>query len=126
METTVYGYSVMEAGDLATAWMPAIAANFSRISAHDHDGVDSVLLTASSITKFSSTVLAVGWVSQGSGMYRQLITVPAAVLEFNSYDIFIYITSTGERIFPTVIRVSATTYYIYVNDNTLALTVKYG
>ena len=125
METTVYGYSIMEAGDLAPVWMPAIAANFERLSDHDHDGSDSPLLTASSVAKHSSTVLAVNWVSQGGGMYRQLVTVPAAVLEFNSYDIYIY-TSTGERIYPTVIRVSATTFYIYVNDNTLALTVKYG
>lgn len=128
METTVYGYKIPEAGDIAagaSGWMTAIEDNFERVSDHDHDGTDSVALTPAATTAFSSTVSSGSWSSQGAGMYRQTITVPAALLEFNNYIPSVYITSTGERIYPTLTRVTATTYYIYVNDNTLALTVKY-
>lgn len=125
METTAYGYKIMEANDIASVWMQAIMDNWERMSDHDHDGSDSVALTPAAITAYSSTVLAASWSAQGDGMYRQTITVPSGILEINSYDTYVYITSTGERIYPTIVRVSATSFYIYVNDNTLALTIKY-
>lgn len=126
MNTLTYGQKIPESGDLASVWMGGIEDNFTRLDAHDHDGVDSPLLTPASVTKYSSTVSSGSWSSAGGGMYTQTITVPASITEFNSSDIYIYITSTGERIFPGIVRASATTYTITVNDNSLALTVKYN
>lgn len=126
MQTLTYGFKKPVDGDSADTWMTALEDNVTRVDGHSHNGVDSPLLDATAIAKFETTVAHASWSSQGGGMYRQTITVPAAVLEFDDYDIFIFDTSTKERIFTTVTRVSATTYYIYVNDNSLDLTVKYG
>lgn len=126
MITTAYGYKVMEAGDLANVWMPAIEDNWTRMSAHNHDGVDSVLLTPDSISKFTSSISHLSWGAPTAGIYSQTITVPAAVLEVNDYELYTYITSTGERIYPSITRASATTFTIAVNDNTIDLTVRYG
>jgi hypothetical protein len=126
METTSYGYGIPEALDLASVWMQALADNWERISDHDHDGVDSPALTAAALSKFTSTITSGSWSAGSGGMYSQTITVPAAVLEFNSFDIYVYVTSTGERIYPGIVRASATTWTITVNDNSLNLTAKYG
>lgn len=124
--TTAYGYKIMEEGDPALTWMDDTEDNWNRMSAHDHDGTDSTLLTPNAITKYSSTISGSAWGSDlGGGMYKQTITVPAGISEFNSFDVMVYITSTGERIFPRFIRTSATTYEIYSNDSSLACTVKY-
>lgn len=123
--TTAYGYKVPAAGDLASVWMPNEEDNWTRISGHAHDGVDSKLLVPTAITKFTTVIASADWGSPTAGEYTQTITVPAGITELNSYNIFVYITSTGERIFPYIIRQSATTYTITVNDNSLALTVTY-
>lgn len=124
--TTAYGYKIHAEGDPALTWMADDEANWSRMSAHDHDGVDSALLTPNAITKYSTTVSGSSWGSDlGGGLYKQTITVPSGITEINSFDVMVYITSTGERIHPRVIRATATTYEIYSNDNTLACTVKY-
>ena len=120
-----YGRTRPESGDLASVWMAALSSNVTRDDAHDHDGVDSPLLTPAAITKYSSTISSATWGSPSSGAYSQTITVPAGVTELNNYDVMVYVTSTGERIFPGITRASATTYTITVYDNSLALTVKY-
>ena len=125
MITLSYGYKKPEAGDLASVWMTALTDNVTRMNGHSHDGSDSTLLTPAAVTKFSSTVSSASWGSLGGGNYSQTVTVPAQVTEINNYDVMVYVTSTGERIFPRIIRASATTYTIYVNDNSLNLTVKY-
>ncbi len=122
--TTAYGYKVMESGDLAVTWMTDTEDNWTRISAHSHDGTDSAALTPNSITKYSSTVTN-SWSSVSGGHYKQTITVPAGVTEINNFDVMVYVTSSGLRIYPDIARVSATTYDIFVSDNTLQLTVKY-
>lgn len=122
--TTAYGYKIMESGDLAAVWMEDIPDNFERLSDHNHDGSNSRALTPNAITKYSSTITN-SWASVSGGHYKQTITVPAGVSEINDFDIMFYVTSTGERIYPGVTRVSATTYDVFVSDNSLQLTAKY-
>lgn len=126
MSTTLtYGFKRPEAGDLASTWMANLSDNVTRQDGHSHNGTDSPLLAPAAITKYSSTISSGSWSSAGSGYYTQTITVPAGITEINNYSIYFYITSTGERIFPGVVRASATTYTVTVLDNSLALTAKY-
>lgn len=125
--TTAYGYKIMAEGDPALTWMDDTEDNWNRMSSHDHDGSDSSLLTPNAVTKYSSTISGASWGSDlGGGTYKQTITVPSGVLEINDFDLMTYITSTGERVYPRIVRASATTYDIYSNDNSVAFTVKYN
>lgn len=122
--TTAYGYKIMKAGDLASVWMVDIPANFTRLSDHNHDGSNSRALTPNAITKYSSSITN-AWSPISGGHYKQTITVPSGITELNDFDIMFYDTNTGERLFPGVTRVSATTYDVFVSDSSLELTAKY-
>ncbi len=122
--TTAYGYKIPDTGDTASSWMQDIEDNWNRMSAHDHDGTDSPALPAASITKYTTTIAGSGYTNDTGGNYSKVITVPGAVTEINNYLIEFYITSTGVRVFPTVERVSATSYRIRTNSQ-LALTAVY-
>lgn len=125
MATTLsYGFILPETGDLASSWMDNLEDNITQLNSHDHDGVDSSLLTPASITKYTTTIAATGYTDDGGGNYSKTITVPSGILEFNNYHVFFYVTATGERINPGVTRASATTYTISLNEQ-LALTAVY-
>lgn len=114
----------MSNGDLASTWMPDIEDNFTRLSAHDHDGSDSALLPASSISKYSSTISSAGYTNDGNNNYSKTVTVPAAITEINNYLVQFYVTATGIRFFPTFTRASATSYTIVLSQQ-LAITAVY-
>lgn len=129
MATTLsYGIVVPQTGDRGSVWFPAIEDNLEQLNDHNHNGTNSALLSPSafSITGFTSTIASGSWgaVSGKSGLYEQTVTVPAAVTEVNNYDIHVY-NSSGHRLDLTIERQSATTYKIYINDNTLTLTAVY-
>lgn len=128
MTTLAYGLKRPQAGDRATGtsgWMTAIEDNFTRIDAHDHDGVDSALLSMSSITKYSSAISSASWVLVGGGTYSQLITVPASITDINTYFIKFINAANGYQLHLSWERVSAATYTVYINDNTISLTAYY-
>ena len=128
MLTLSYGYYKMETGDRGAVWFPAIEDNFQRLNDHTHNGTDSALIPPSSIVKtaFKTVISGASWgVDLGGSTYRQTITVPAGVAEINNYLVQFYVTATGERVFLEVVRVSATTYYVYSNLSTLAVTALY-
>ncbi len=119
-----YGLEVPDAGDLASQWMQSIEDNFVQIDAHTHDGLTSAPLPIGSLTKLTSVIAATGYTDLGGGNYSKLITVPALITEINSYLVQFRITATGERIYPSMVRASATTYTIYLNSQ-LAITAVY-
>lgn len=120
MQTLSMGFFKPQNGDTGDAFFPAMAANIQQINDHTHDGVTSKLLTST-----TQSVLSANWVAApvGGGIYRQLMTVPAGY----SLDVaqLWFRLSTGETVLPSIERQSSTTYFIYVNDNTLAITAFY-
>lgn len=125
MATTLsYGFVRPAEGDLASVWMDALEDNVTQLNSHDHDGTDSALIAAASISKYTTTIASTGYTSLGNGNYSKVITVPAAITEINSYLVQFYITATGVRVWPSVERASATSYTIYLNQQ-LALTAVY-
>jgi len=123
--TTPFGYKIPDVGDLALSWMQNLSDNWARISAHTHNGIDSDSLTITSITKLTTDILSAVWVNDGNGNFTQTVTVPGAITEINDFHVYFFVVATGERIFPDVIRQSATTYEVGINDNSLALTATY-
>lgn len=125
METLSYGYYKPENGDKGSSWFPRMADNMDRLNSHSHNGTDSATLSVTSITKKTSVISAGSWALVANGTYSQTITVPAGIAEINSYLIKFYNTSTGYQYHLTWERVTATTYTLYINDNSIAITAVY-
>jgi hypothetical protein len=122
--TLSFGFVRPETGDRGSVFFPDLEDNITQLNAHDHDGVDSAKLTAASSDAVAATITSVGWASSGSG-YRQLVTVPSGF----DVDLMVVIfrdSTSGEQLFLDTTKVSDTTYYVYCNDNTVALKAIYS
>lgn len=125
MEELSYGVEKPEADDPGSVWMAALENNCDWANDHDHDGSNSSLISAINIVKPSSSVTASGWTDLGGGNYSKLITAPASVTEVNNFGMFFIKTSDGSRFYPTVVRASATTFTVYLNE-AFAFTILYS
>lgn len=126
MITLTYGTKIPETGDRGAPLFDALEENFTKFDSHNHDGVNSPLLTAQAFVGVVETILAAGWATYGGpiGHYRQLVTMAPGFL-FDTTKIG-FRTTTGQYIYPTVERVTSTTYYVYSTDNTVDFVAVYG
>lgn len=125
MLTLIYGLKLPETADKGSTFFPALEDNINQLDAHDHDGIDSALIPSSSLTLTTQSILAANWVSLGEpGNYRQVVTMPAP-LAYDGKGIFFKNSSNGDLLYLTVEKVSANSYYVYINDNTISLTAIY-
>lgn len=137
MSTTfTYGRILPVTGDFGSTWFPALETNIALDDAHNHNGVNSAALTPVAFTKFSSSIVAADWSSDGGGNYSVVVTVPSGISSASSpfndvsyYSIFVSISTAGatlgDRISPQIERETATTFTVRVNDNTLDLLIRY-
>lgn len=126
MITLTYGYKRPETGDRGAPLWQALEDNITRLDGHNHDGVNSPLLTAQSFVGVQQTLLAANWATYGGpiGHYRQLVTMAPGFL-FDSTKIG-FRTTAGHYIYPTVERASSITYNVYSTDNTIDYIAVYG
>ncbi len=115
---------IPETGDRGSTAHPAISSNFEILDDHKHDGVTSALIDAKALTKGNVALLTAGW-SASSGDYRQLVTLPTGYTFDTSLFKFIIASGSdaGDEITPTIVKVSSTTFYVYVYANTFDLNV---
>lgn len=109
-------------------WYEIIEEALAILNNHTHDGDDSEQLPSSIISKATQDVLAANWVSQGEGTYKQTLTLPTNYT-WNDMQVRFYINGgaqDGNEVLLSVKKVSATTFDIFINDNTLALKAVYG
>lgn len=131
MSTTLsYGYVKPATGDRGSTFFPALENDIQQLNDHTHNGVDSAFLPPASLGKYTSTISAGSWASDGAGNYSQTVTVPSGISGAATYnDIkyyhIIFNDASGNRCFPTVTRASSTTYTVTVNDNSLVFTAYY-
>ncbi len=125
MLTLSYGYLKPQTGDKGSVFFPALEANIQQLNDHTHNGVNSSLIPASSIVATTQALVAADWVDvDGSGLYRQLVAMPGAMV-YNNFSILAKLTATGNQYYPTIEKVTANSFYIYINDNSLDVTVYY-
>lgn len=127
MLTLSYGYSKPQTGDKGATIWSALEADIQQLNDHTHDGVTSALIPAKNLASTQGSILAAAWATYGgapTGFYRQTVTMPVGY-SFDTTSIT-FQSSAGAYVYPTVEKVTNTTYYIYTTDNTLALTAKYG
>lgn len=125
MLTLTYGYLKPQTGDKGSDWFPALETDIQQLNDHTHNGTNSSLIPATSVTALTQNIPAAGWSATSGGMYRQLVTVTGGNL-FDSFATPVFKDQTTKvQYFLGVERVSTTTYYIYTNDNTIAVTAYY-
>lgn len=135
MLTLSYGYKKPETGDRGSVWFPALEDNITRLNSHDHDGVDSVLLTPDSLQKPTSTIAIIDWVDDGGGNYHKEVTVPIEIsaaanfADIKYYGLICQIGTAGatfgDRVYPDIERETATTFTVRTNDNSTAMLIYY-
>jgi hypothetical protein len=124
MQTLSYGYKKPQTGDQGSTLFTALSDNIQRVNDHDHDGSDSALLTAASVTSVTQSIAAGSWVATSQGNYRQLVTLPGS-LDYDNINIIMK-NSSGHVVFATIEKVSDTTYYVYTNDVSTGYTAVYS
>lgn len=122
MITLAYGFKLPEAGDKGSIWFPALEDDIEQLNDHDHDGVNSAPISAKNVASETATAAAVDWASQGNGLYRQLVTCPTG-FTYDASNLSARLASSGHLVYPTFEKVSATSFYVYTNDNSLAYTI---
>ena len=126
MQTLSNGYKKPESGDRGSVFFPALEDNIQRLNDHTHNGSNSDRLGATSLIAATSTILAAGWVL-ASGVYSQTIVMPTGIV-FDEVIIQCVIDNgadVGAVFYPNLVKATANTYTISVNDNTLDVTAKY-
>lgn len=122
MSTTLSnGYKKPQTDDTGDIWFPNLEDNWQRVNDHKHDGADSERLTP-----ITQAIASANWVDQGNDTFSQVIDVTSAdsSLTYDAIGIEFRL-SNGDAIYPTVSKTSSTTYTIFINDNTQALTAVY-
>lgn len=127
--TTPYGYLIPVDGDLAkgaSGWYESLEFDIDRLDSHNHDGVNSALLTVSQFTPYTKAISASDWSLDASGIYKQTVTVPAGIDDISNFNLKLIFTApagkVGEAAYLPYKRLSATTFELYCNDNTAAFT----
>lgn len=124
MLTLSYGYKKPQSNDRGPVVFPALEDNWQRVNDHDHNGVNSKKLSATSMESIVIPVAAAGWNSLGGGFFKQTVNMPAGT-EYSKKSIEVR-TADGVVIHPTVIKLSEAQFELYVNDNTLDLKVVFS
>lgn len=121
--TLTYGRKKPISGERGATVFTSLEDNITRDDAHSHNGTDSARLNPKDFSKTHTTLASGSWVAVAgqTGTYRQLLTLPAGYTLLDVVPKF-YI-STGTIIYPSVEYVSATTAYVYINDNTIDVKV---
>src|SRR5688572_16202434 len=125
MQTLSYGFFKPQSGDKGSVFWEKLEDNFQQLNDHTHNGVNSSKLGPSAVTGVVQNLTAASWVLVANGIYRQLVTMPGT-LQFNEVVMEFLINSgsdSGNIYYPTVLRASDNTYYVYINDNTLDVRV---
>lgn len=114
-----HGYEKPATPDTGDTFWPMLERNIQRMNDHTHDGLDGAQLAAT-----VEDVLAANWGADlGNGSYKQTLTLPEP-MEFDTSRIEVR-RSTGEMAYPDMVKVSATTFDLYTNDNTVSYKVSY-
>ncbi len=112
------GLSKPASPDTGATFWAALAAVIQALNDHTHSNADS-----SPIVKTQAISGASWGADLGGGKYRQTITLSGSLL-YDSINIS-FRDGSGYIVYPTVEKVSSTSYYVYSNNSALAMTAIY-
>lgn len=122
MQTLSNGYLLPETGDRGSVFFPALESNIQRLNDHTHNGVDSESLTAESIVGLQDSIIPANWTLQANGQYRAAVTMPGNTV-FDTTTISL--RTNNKVLYADVQKITANTFYVYVNDNSLTVEILY-
>lgn len=125
MITLTYGYQKPEAGDIGDTIFDAFENNIDLMNAHNHDGITGAKISSANLEKLEQAILSASWVSQGNGIYRQLVNIVGG-RDYEDLIIDFRNTDSGDPVFLEPEKVTDTSFYVYTNDNTLNITILYS
>lgn len=127
--TTTHSLTKPETGDRGSIFWPALEEAIQRLNDHVHNGTDSETLNPRYFSKTTNTLALASWaaVAGESGTFRQLETVPTGYTVDGSNPKFMVGSGSdaGAVLFLSTVKVSSTTYYVYINDSTIDVKVVY-
>jgi hypothetical protein len=128
--TTTYGYKMPTRNDRGDEVFDALEANITRSDIHTHDGSNGAQINPKDLSKTTTTLALASWaaVAGQTGTYRQLLTVPSGyTVDASVIKCFVGSgADAGDVLFLTIEKESATTAYVYINDNTIDVKVTYA
>lgn len=123
------GFKKPTAPDAGSIWFTDLETNIDQLNDHTHNGANSAPLAK------TQSILKAAWVDDGTltGTYKQTITLPTLTNGAISYQLkfdeisteFRVADANTDRVFPRLKKLTANSYEIYVNDNSLDLTALY-
>lgn len=124
MQTLSNGYLLPETGDRGNVFFPALESNIQRLNDHSHNGSDSERLTIEALEGSTDTTSLVpaNWVLQANELYRAPVTMPGNRL-FDTTTISL--RANNKPLYGDIEKVTINTFYVYVSDPTLSVTVLY-
>lgn len=120
-----YGYKLPSTGDRGATFFPDLEDDITQLNDHDHNGTNSALLTISAIAITTQAIASGSWAATSGGTYKQTVTLPGS-LTYDAISMEFRLTTGKHIIFPTIEKVSSTSYDIYINDNTQGVTAIYS
>jgi hypothetical protein len=131
MPTTLsYGFVKPQTGDKGSVFFPDLEDNIQQLNDHTHNGTNSAKLTAAAMTATTQAILSASWSLLGDGIYRQLVTVPASLTgnggTYDNHAVQFRNTANGRMLYLSTEKASSTTYYLYINDNSIDVTAVYS
>lgn len=121
MLTLSKGFKKPQTDDTGDVFFPAMETNIQQLNDHTHNGTDSSLVAMT-----TQNILAANWIddgTRGEDNYYQVVTI-AAPLTYDTVSISFKL-STGQNVYPTVTRLSSSTYEVVTNDITLSYIAMY-
>lgn len=129
MQIIAFNVRIPEDGDAGNVWSNALEHNWENVFVpHTHDGVNSELLTISSIVRPTTTLDSAAWEADADNRgYKQAVTAPAGT-SLDKIAMRFRVKSGSlihTFIHPRVKPLSLTAFEVYVNDPTLELEILY-
>jgi len=117
--TTGLKLQKVQDSDTVAVFNPALRANIQKINDHNHDGTNSPRTPVT-----SQTIASGGYTDLGNDTHRKTITLASSL---NYDDVVIQMKlSNGDLFYPTIEKVSATSFNLSVNDPTQSYTAIYS
>ena len=120
-----YGFIAQDNGDESSLqWMVDQRANWVRLDAHTHDGSNSAPINPANIVKQTQAIASASWVLVDDGIYRQQISMPTGY-EYEGAFIKFNEDLSGDEYLLETEKTGTSSYWVYINDNTLDITARY-
>lgn len=118
MNILAFGIPQPTTGDRGSVFFPALEQVIQRLASHDHDGVNTALISGGSIQAATVSVPSGSWVLDTTGRYKQTVTFPAGRTVDNSM-IEVRDVASSQVVYTAVVKVASNQVDVYTNDNTV-------